>query len=150
MVHNDPSTKCLKCGAKAVQPRRRPGRTMRYRNIGALPLPANFPVPTCGRCAAEYLSPATCDHLAPLLLSSYQAALRSAAAKLVTAATANISQRRLEAVLGISQGYLSGIKSGKRQPSSAFVALLYLVAQPGATAGLERFFAFLGGPENLG
>ena len=145
-----PSTKCLKCGAKAVRPRQRARRTMRYRNLAALPIPEDFPIPTCGRCAAEYLSPATCDHLAPLLLSSYQAALRSAAATLVTAATANISQRRLEAVLGISQGYLSGIKSGKRQPSSAFVALLYLAAQPGATVGLERFFAFLGCPENLG
>ncbi len=69
---------------------------------------------------------------------------------LVTAATANISQRRLETLIGVSQGYLSGIKSGKRQPSSAFVALLYLVAQPGAIAGLERFFAFLGCSENLG
>jgi hypothetical protein len=123
---------------------------MRYRNIAALPIPADFPIPTCGRCAAEYLSPATCDHLAPLLLSSYQAALRSAAAKLITTATANISQRKLEALFGVSQGYLSGVKSGNRQPSSAFVALLYLVAQPGAIAGLERFFAFLGCSENLG
>ena len=80
---------------------------MRYRNIAALPIPADFP-------------------------------------------TANISQRRLETLIGGSQGYLSGIKSGKRQPSSAFVALLYLAAQPGATVGLERFFSFLGGPENLG
>jgi hypothetical protein len=88
------ATRCPKCGAKAVRPRKRAGRTMRYRNIAALPIPADFPIPTCGRCAAEYLSPATCDHLAPLLLSSYQAALRRAAAKLVTAATANISQRK--------------------------------------------------------
>ena len=145
-----PSTKCLKCGAKAVRPRQRARRTMRYRNLAALPIPEDFPIPTCGRCAAEYLSPATCDHLAPLLLSSYQAALRAAGAILVTAATADISQRKLEAVLGVSQGYLSGIKSGKRQPSSAFVALLYLAAQPGAIAGLERFFAFLGCSENLG
>ena len=123
---------------------------MRYRNIAALPIPADFPIPACGRCAAEYLSPATCDHLAPLLLRSYQAALRSAAAELVTAATAKISQRKLEVLLGVSQGYLSGIKSGNRQPSSAFVALLYLAAQPGATVGLKRFFAFLGCPENLG
>ena len=123
---------------------------MRYRNIAALPIPADFPIPTCGRCAAEYLSPATCDHLAPFLLSSYQAALRRTAAQLVTATTANISQRKLEALLGVSQGYLSGIKSGNRQPSSAFVALLYLAAQPGAVAGLERFFAFLGCSENLG
>ena len=144
------ATRCPKCGAKAVRPRQRAGRTMRYRNLAALPIPADFPIPACGRCAAEYLSPATCDHLAPLLLSSYQAALRRAAAQLVTATTANISQRKLEAVLGVSQGYLSGIKSGKRQPSSAFVALLYLVAQPGAIAGLERFFAFLGCSENLG
>ena len=144
------ATRCPKCGAKAVRPRQRAGRTMRYRNIAALPIPADFPIPACGRCAAEYLSPATCDHLAPLLLRSYQAALRSAAAELVTAATAKISQRKLEVLLGVSQGYLSGIKSGNRQPSSAFVALLYLAAQPGATVGLERFFAFLGCPENLG
>ena len=144
------ATRCPKCGAKAVRPRQRAGRTMRYRNLAALPIPADFPIPACGRCAAEYLSPATCDHLAPLLLRSYQAALRSAAAELVTAATAKISQRKLEALLGVSQGYLSGIKSGNRQPSSAFVALLYLAAQPGAVAGLERFFAFLGCPENLG
>ena len=123
---------------------------MRYRNIGALPIPAEFPIPTCGRCAAEYLSPATCDHLAPLLLSSYQAALRTAAATLVTTATASVSQRKLEALIGLSQGYLSGIKSGSRQPSSAFVALLYLVAQPGAAAELERFFSFLGFGERNG
>ena len=144
------ATRCPKCGAKAVRPRQRAGRTMRYRNLAALPIPADFPLPACGRCAAEYLSPATCDHLAPLLLSSYQAALRIAAAKLITAVTANISQRKLEALFGVSQGYLSGVKSGNRQPSSAFVALLYLAAQPGAIARLERFFAFLGGPENLG
>ena len=72
---------------------------MRYRNIAALPIPADFPIPTCGRCAAEYLNRATCERLAPLLLCSYQAALRSAAATLITAATANISQRRIEAVL---------------------------------------------------
>ena len=123
---------------------------MRYRNIGALPIPADFSIPTCGRCAAEYLSPATCDQLGPLLLRSYQAALRGAAAQLVTAATANISQRKLEAVLGVSQGYLSRIKSQSGQPSSLLVALLRLLAQPGAAAELERFFAFLGCPENLG
>ena len=123
---------------------------MRYRNIAALPIPADFPIPTCGRCAAEYLSRATCDHLAPLLLRSYQAALRSAAAKLVTAATAKISQRRLEALLGVSQGYLSRLKSQSGQPSSILVALLHLLTQPGAAAELERFFAFLGCPENLG
>ena len=123
---------------------------MRYRNIAALPIPADFPIPTCGRCAAEYLSRATCDHLAPMLLRSYQAALRSAAARLVTAATAKISQRRLEALLGVSQGYLSRLKSQSGQPSSILVALLHLLTQPGTAAELERFFAFLGCPENLG
>ena len=138
------ATRCPKCGAKAVKPRNRPGRTMRYRNIGALLIPADFSIPTCGRCAAEYLSPATCDRLAPLLLSSYLAALRRAAAKLVPGATAKISQRRLEAVLGVSQGYLSRIKSQSGQPSSILVALLHLLTQPGTAAELERFFAFLG------
>ena len=138
------ATKCPRCRAKAVTPRNRAGRTMRYRNIAALPIPADFQIPTCGRCAAEYLSPATCDRLAPLLLSSYQAALRSAAAKLVPAATVKLSQRQLEAVLGVSQGYLSRIKSQSGQPSSILVALLHLLAEPGAAAKLERFFALLG------
>ena len=137
------ATRCPKCGAKAVKPRNRAGRTMRYRNIAALPIPADFPIPTCGRCAAEYLSPATCDRLAPLLLSSYQAALRRAGAKLVPAATAKISQRRLEAVLGVSPGYLSRIKTKKGQPSSILVALLFLLTQPGAAAEVERHFAFM-------
>ena len=138
------ATRCPKCGAKAVKPRNRTGRTMRYRNIAALPIPADFPLPTCGRCAAEFLSPPTCEHLQALLFASYQAALRTAAATLVTTATARVSQRKLEDLLGVSQGYLSGIKSGSRQPSSAFVALLYLVTQPGAVAELERYFSFLG------
>jgi hypothetical protein len=116
---------------------------MRYRNIAALPIPADFPIPTCGRCAAEYLSPATCERLAPLLLSSYQAALRIAGSKLVTAATANISQRELERVLGLSQAYLSRTKAQGGQPSSILVALLYLLGEPGAVAKVERFFAFL-------
>ena len=116
---------------------------MRYRNIAALPIPADFPIPTCGRCAAEYLSPATCERLAPLLLSSYQAALRIAGSRLVTAATANISQRELERVLGLSQAYLSRTKAQAGQPSSILVALLYLLAEPGAAAKLARYFAFL-------
>lgn len=116
---------------------------MRYRNILALPIPADFPIPTCGRCAAEYLGPPTCERLAPLLLSSYQAALRIAASKLVTAATANISQRKLERLLGLSQGYLSRIKAQDGQPSAILVALLYLLCKPGTAAELERFFAFL-------
>ena len=137
------ATRCPKCGAKAVRPRQRAGRTMRFRNILALPIPADFPIPTCGRCAAEYLSPATSDRLAPLLLCSYQAALRIAGSKLVNQATANISQRKLERLLGVSQGYLSRIKAQDGQPSSILVALLHLLAQPGAAASLERFFAFL-------
>jgi len=137
------ATKCPRCGAKAVKPGIRPGRTMRYRNIGALPIPADFPIPTCGRCAAEYLSAATCDRLAPLLLSSYQAALRRAGAKRVPAATAKISQRRLEAMLGVSPGYLSRIKSQSGQPGSILVALLFLLTQPGAAAEVERHFAFM-------
>jgi hypothetical protein len=117
---------------------------MRYRNIGALLIPADFSIPTCGRCAAEFLNAATCDQLAPLLLKAYQAVLCGVASKLVPAATANLSQRRLEILLGLSQGYLSRIKSRSGQPSSILVALLHLLTQPGTAAELERFFAFLG------
>ena len=86
----------------------------------------------------------------PPAIIDWRRKLRRAAAKLVPAATAKLSQRRLEAVLGVSPGYLSRIKSQSGQPSSLLVALLRLLTQPGTAAELERFFAFLGCPENLG
>ena len=57
---SEPSAKkCLHCGGNTVRPRKRPGRTVHYKTIAALPLPADLPIPTCSRCQAEYLDEET-------------------------------------------------------------------------------------------
>jgi hypothetical protein len=54
-------TKCSKCQSKAVRSYARPGRTIRYRNIAAMPIPDSFPIPTCSRCHAEFFDARTSE-----------------------------------------------------------------------------------------
>ena len=72
-------TKCSKCQSKAVRSYARPGRTIRYRNIAAMPIPDSFPIPTCSRCHTEFFDVRTTEALAPLLHDQYQEQLRQRA-----------------------------------------------------------------------
>ena len=57
-----------------------------------------------------------------------RAALRAKVTPLVSRACVRVSQRRLEAILGLSQGYLSRLANGSGTPSPPLVALLTLLA----------------------
>lgn len=133
-------TACVRCGGR-VKPLQREGRTTRYQAVAALIIPSDFPIPTCTSCRAEYLDPALSGRLARVLQPIYQSVLQSAAAALIEQICKSIPQRRLELILGLSQGYLSRLKARAGRPSSALVALLFLLAQPGAIAAVERYFA---------
>jgi DNA-binding transcriptional regulator YdaS (Cro superfamily) len=52
------------------------------------------------------------------------------------------SQSRVEQLLGISPGYLSKLKLGKRQPSAEFVSMLALVSKSPKRrlAELDKFY----------
>jgi hypothetical protein len=45
---------CPECGGKVV-PTRKPGRTMRYRGA-EYRIPANYVIPTCKKCGAQWTS----------------------------------------------------------------------------------------------
>ena len=135
--------KCLYCGGKTVRPRRRPGRTIEYKTIAALPLPADLMIPTCSRCRAEYLDAEAAQRLEGVLSALYLAELRRRAGEAIKALRQHISQRRLELRLGLSQGYLSRLLTDAGNPSPALVLLLAQLAQDPASrlSEVERFWS---------
>ncbi|TXH26316.1 MAG: helix-turn-helix domain-containing protein [Elusimicrobia bacterium] len=134
---------CPQCGAQAVRGRARPGRTIRYRNVAALPLPADVSLPACVRCRNEFVDPETLARLQPLLHEEYRRVLQQRVRVSIDALMRHISQRKLELLLGLSQGYLSRLRSGGGNPSPELVSHLALLAgDPAARlAELERYWA---------
>jgi hypothetical protein len=134
--------RCSRCQSKAVRSYARPGRTIRYRNIAAMAIPDSFPIPTCSRCHAEFFDVRTTEALAPLLHDQYQEQLRQRAKQAIDTLMMHISQRRLELLIGLSQGYLSRLRIGTGNPSAELVSHLAMLAHDPKTrlAELERYW----------
>jgi len=139
--------RCGQCGARAVIGVTRAGRLTMYRNL-ELEIPAHVVVPTCTKCGAEWIDEAAAKALDEALERVYESKLR---ARLDTALEKILSeegsQARVERVLGVSPGYLSKLKLGKRHPSAEIVSALALVsANPKRRlAELDNFFNPAGG-----
>ncbi|HNI61644.1 MAG TPA: helix-turn-helix transcriptional regulator, partial [Pseudomonadota bacterium] len=121
--------RCLRCGAKAVKPRLGPGRTTRYRTMPTLAIPEDVAIPACGRCQSEYLDEESALAIQPRLQTAYLLALHVRTRLAIDVLSQHISQRRLEQLLGLSQGYLSRIRAGAGNPSPELVSHLALLAQ---------------------
>ncbi len=135
--------RCVRCGARSVKPRGGPGRTTQYRNMPAMAIPDDVAIPTCGRCKSEFIDEHTSETIAPRLQQAYLEALRTRARIAIDLLSKHISQRRLEQLLGLSQGYLSRMRAGTGNPSPELVSHLATLCQDPATrlADLERFWA---------
>ena len=106
-------------------------------------IPDSFPIPTCSRCHAEFFDVRTTEALAPLLHERYQEQLRQRAKQAIDILMLHISQRRLELLIGLSQGYLSRLRIGAGNPSAELVSHLAMLAHDPKTrlAELERYWA---------
>ena len=93
-----------------------------------LPIPSDFPIPTCASCGAEHLDGKTAADLVAVMADVYAAELRRRIRDAVAKVCQFISQRQLEKRLGLSQGYLSRLSCSASTPSAALVALLTLLA----------------------
>ena len=120
---------CLRCGGHTVRLVQRPARTISYRVFSALPLPADLAIPTCTRCHAECLDLDTTQRLHQLLPCLYQAELRRLAGQELRALSPHISQRQLELMVGLAQGYASRLLAQAGNPSAPLVLLLGLLAR---------------------
>ena len=126
----------------------RPGRTAHYRNMTALPVPADLPIPTCGRCFDEYLDEEAAPTIQAALAAAYTGELRRRVRQAIDALMKVISQRKLELLLGLSQGYLSRLRAGLSNPSPELVSHLALIACD-PKPRLSELHRYWGGPGSL-
>ena len=120
---------CRGCGQRSVCLQTGAGRTMPYRNLAALAIPDDLPLPTCRRCRKPQLAPETKATLAEALSEQYRAELRRRVRSAIETLSAYISQHRLEALIGLSHGYLSRLRHGKGDPSPELVSHLAALAR---------------------
>ena len=141
------ATECPCCGRHAVRPTAQPGRVCRYRNT-ALTLPAGLLVPTCRRCKHRIFSFDSAPGLAAALEATYRAELVRRAAAAIRQLGRVCSQRKLESLTDLSQGYLSRLRAGDGVPSASLVSLLALLsAEPTRLEELARYWAMPLAPE---
>lgn len=130
---------CGECGKRAVDPVAVPGRRSPFRNFPALDIPATLAIPTCSNCGAEWIDRETAKRIDEALAAQSAVVLADLARQAIEALTATMSQRDLEARLGLSAAYLSKVRHGKEVPSAPLVALLALLAaRPGRIDEVER------------
>ena len=133
---------CGECGKRAVEPLAAPGRRSPFRNFPELEIPAALAIPTCSNCGAEWIDRETARKIDEALATQSAVVLGDVARQAIEALSATMSQRELEAKLGLSAAYLSKVRHGKEAPSAPLVALLSLLAaRPARIEEVERVWA---------
>jgi transcriptional regulator with XRE-family HTH domain len=120
--------RCPICGEGTVKPKKIAGRFTRYKTM-RVPVPPGLSIPTCSECGTEYLDEDSAARMEKALAQRYQEELGSRAAQSIEVIAEHISQRDLEALLGLSHGYLSKLRSRERTPSPDLVAHLGSIAR---------------------
>jgi hypothetical protein len=115
---------CTKCGNSAVSPIARPGRFTRFLHM-AIQIPEGVLLAECRRCHHLFLTPSAA--LLADLRQAYLGSLRERTRQTLESLDGILSGRKLEELLGLSQGYLCRVKNGHGQPSAVLCALLHLL-----------------------
>ncbi len=120
---------CPECGIGEVFPVADAERTWPHRTIPDLRLPSHVEIPTCDHCGEQWIDEATGGRIGEAAERAYKDALqKKAEAAIRTLQDCGHSQRDLERVLGLSQGYLSKLTGADRDPSPSLVSVLMLLA----------------------
>ena len=120
--------RCRHCSIGKVRPVAKGGRQGSYKNLAGLAIPAEIEIPTCDNCGAEWLDLTTSKRIDHALEKVYRGELRVRVRTAIETVIKAASQSRLESLLGMSQGYLSKLRSGARDPSPELVSQLALLA----------------------
>ena len=108
--------------------RQEAGCFVSYRNV-RMPIPTDISVQRCSRCRREYLDAKDAASLAAVFKEAYERDLKARVRSAINAVTKVVSQRRLEKLLGLSQGYLSRLRAGAGNPSPELVTNLSQIAR---------------------
>lgn len=119
--------RCVQCREGTVRPMTGPGRTTWIGNLRDLPIPEHMATLACDSCDAQYIG-AEAASVTEAVRPLYETRLRElSAAAADTLVRAGTRSGDLEKLLGLSQGYLARVRSGKA-PSEALTLLLMLLA----------------------
>jgi hypothetical protein len=110
-----------------VRPVKVAGRLYRHYTM-LLELPEDIAVPTCARCGSEYVDRELGARIDKALAARYRDAPIGKAQNALESLSTEVRQNRLEALVGVSHGYLSKLRNGDKEPSPHMVALLKLLA----------------------
>ena len=113
--------RCGECGS-LVKALKRRGRTREYRRGVLLPVPDDFPIPTCVGCGEEYLSVAEAEALDRLQQPVFVERQKRHCGEVVDRikATHGVTLRAIEQACGVTGTYLSHVLAGrKRAPRSS-------------------------------
>lgn len=123
-----PSLICPRCRSAGMRLGAR-GLVLPYRSMGALRIPEFVRVPACSRCKHRWLDAEAEAELKGVLPDAFRRALKARFAELLDVLVPqHTSQRRLEQLLDLSQGYLSRLYRGAGVPSAQLVGHLALIA----------------------
>jgi hypothetical protein len=122
--------RCRECGEGTIRPVAKAGWKMPFRNMSALSVPSTLAIPTCDNCGNEWIDPKTAKAIDEALQAAYTDVLHRRLEKaLVTILSTDVTQRRLEQLLGLSLGYLSRVRSKRGDASAQLVSALALIAE---------------------
>ena len=127
-MSNKKTMRCVACGKGTVRPLAKAGRRMRYKTM-MVEVPGELAIPTCDACGEEWFDETTAEEVDDALGAAYRRLLHRKFTEALADLTPTISQRQLEALLGLSQGDLSHLRSGQYDPSPHLVADLALLAR---------------------
>jgi hypothetical protein len=133
--------RCHECGTGEIRPVAKAGRRTRYKTM-ELEIPADVKIPTCNNCGTEGSDMATAKAIDAAMEKVYREVLRKMLTESIKKIRTHLPMRRLEQLLGLSEGYLSKISKGRAEPSAELVAHLSTLSTDvaGRTRELERLW----------
>jgi hypothetical protein len=120
---------CSACGKGRVAPRRGKGRSFPYKQVPAVEIADDFEIPTCDACGEMFIGAALARKLDAHLERQYLRLLAAAVKAAIEKLAEHARQQELEQLLGLSHGYLSKLRNGKKEPSPALVGELMMLAE---------------------
>lgn len=120
---------CPACGKGKVAPRGGKGRSFPYKQVPVLDIDDDFQIPTCSACGEMFISAAAARKLDAHLEGQYQRLLGDVVKSAIARIATHAPQQELEQLLGLSHGYLSKLRNGKKEPSATLVGELMMLAE---------------------
>lgn len=115
---------CHACFQGEVVLKAEPGRTTRYKALQKLAVPEDLLIPTCNQCGEHWVAPDDAKRIDAALEVVYRQELL---ARVRAVLPAPKDADRIERNLGLSRGYLSRLRTGRKIPSELLVAMLTLI-----------------------